>query len=287
MDIIRKTITILIAIIIVITACSCGHYYNQDIIIYSNLVKYKLSRSDSANEFSFNIEVLSPVRYVDFEFVSAEGVNTDNIEVTFTDDTFKEIAMKKIRNNYLLLIGIHCKTIYEYLAIDSIQVKINGELKNINFDTPIENTFFKHSDSEHFISQRNMPIYVFTTSFVGQNETDYDFSMEALSNITINQIYFNDFLDFSNEVVAVNKIPLGKLSDILPISLKEGDVLSIYGRIKLNFDDDLFMGNIYTNIIVNYEANNQSLTEYYPLTAAYIGNRNDAVAFVNEKLNLG
>lgn len=278
-----KTSAIVFLILTIIISCSaCKADNKQDLTLYPELVQYKLWRSEnSTNEFSFNIEVISSKRNVDIEYISAEGINTEYLSVTFSDDTFDDLK-KKIDGKYVLLIGIHCFAVSDYTKIDSMKLKIDGEDFDIAFPTPIENTFLDNDDEEHYLSPSGMPTYVATASFVGQNETDYSYAVSATDEITITEIQFVDFIEFSNAKVSVNNVEIGKLEDVLPLKLNKDDELKIFGRIKTKTDDGLYMGNIYTNLIFNYELDAQhKLTEYYPLTAAFIGNRDDAKAFID------
>lgn len=128
-----------------------------------------------------------------------------------------------------------------------------------------------------------MPTYVFTTSFVGENETDYSFAVTAVNEITVTDIKFNDFIEFSNETVTVNGIELGKISDVLPLKLKKDDVLKVNGRIKTKLSDGLYKGNIYADLMFDYKSGSKDKTEYYPITAAYIGGKDEAKTLLNSK----
>lgn len=281
-----KTVVLFFLILIIILSCSaCKSGSRQNITFYPELVQYKLWRSkNSTNEFSFNIEVVSSNRNIDIEYISAEGINTENLSVTFSDDTFEELN-GQINGKYLLLIGVHCFAVSDYTKIDSMKLKIDGEDFDISFPISIENTFFNDdNDDEHCLSPVAMPTYIFTTSFVGENETDYSFVVTATDEITVTEIKFDDFIEFSNATVIVNDVEIGKINDVLPLKLDKEDTLKIFGRIKTKTDDGLYMGNIYTNLMFNYKSNSQQeLTEYYPITAAYIGSKDEAKKFLDSK----
>lgn len=278
-----RTSTVILLILTVIVSCSaCKKERGQNISFCPELVQYKLWRSENSNnEFSFNIEAISSKRNIDIEYISAKGINTENISVTFTDDTFSELN-KSIDGKYVTLIGVHCFAVSDYTKINSMKLKIDGENFNISFPTPIENTFFDDSDSKHCLSPLGMPTYVFTTSFVGQNETDYTYAVTATENITITQIKFADFIEFSDAKVSVNGAEIGKIEDALPLKLNKDDELRVFGKIKTTANSGLYMGNIYTDLIFDCETDTlNKITEYYPITAAFIGNRNDAKKFIN------
>lgn len=280
-----KTIVVFFSILTIVLSCiSCEAENRQNITFYPDLVHYKLWRNgNSSNEFSFNIEVISSNRNMDIEYISAEGINTENMSVTFSDDTFEELN-ERINGKFLLLIGVHCFAVSDYTKIDSMKLKIDGEDFEISFPVSIENTFFNYENDEHCLSPLAMPTYIFTTSFVGGNETDYSFVVTTTDEITITGIQFNDFIEFSNATVTVNDIEIGKVNDILPLKLDKEDVLRVFGRIKTKTNDGLYMGNIYTNLIFNYKSNSkQELIEYYPITAAYIGSKDEAKIFVDSK----
>lgn len=139
------------ALIIVLSFSACKNVSRQNIVFYPELVQYKLWRSGNAtNEFSFNIEVVSPKRNIDIEYVSAKGINTENMTVKFSDDTFKELN-KQINGKYLLLIGVHCYAVSDYTKIESIKLKVNGKDYELSFPISVENTFLNdNEDEKHF-----------------------------------------------------------------------------------------------------------------------------------------
>lgn len=279
-----KILTAFFLTLILVFSCSaCKADGQKDVTFYPELVQYKLWRSEtSTNEFSFNIEVVSSHRNIDIEYVSAEGVNTENMSVTFSDDTFDELN-RSINGKYLLLIGVHCLAESDYTKIESMKLNVDGENFELTFPNAIENTFLDDEENEHGLSQLNMPTYIFTTSFVGENETDYSFVVTPTEDITVTGIQFDDFIELSDATVTVNDAELGKIKDVLPLELKKDDVLKVCGKIKRKTNDGLFMGNIYTDLMFHYTFANtqQELTEYYPITAAYVGSKEEAKNFLN------
>lgn len=279
-----KTVAVLILVLTIIFSFSaCKTESMQNITLYPELVQYKLWRSkNSANEFSFNIQAVSTKRNINIEYISAEGINTEHLSVTFSDDTFDDLN-KQINGKYVLLIGVHCFAVSDYTKINSIKVTIDGKNFDISFPIPIENTFVDYNNTEsHCLSPLAMPTYVFTNSFAGENETDYSFVVEATDEITVTGIHFDDFIEFSNAAVMVNDVEIGKINDILPLKLNKEDVLKVFGKIKTKTNDGLYMGNIYTDLLFEYVvAPQQKQTEYYPITAAYIGSRAEAKNFVS------
>ena len=251
---------------------------------YPEMVKYKLFRSDSKNEFSFNMNVLTTDTNPKIEFIAAEGVNTENLSVTFSDDTFDSIKGKRIKNLYVMLLGIHCTTIYEYTKINSMKIRVNGKEIVVTFKTPIENTFVSYD--EHCFAQRNLPIYIFPQSFVGNNETEYVFSVQALKDTVVKSFDFNDFLSFHEANVYINDNLVGTVFDVFPVELKLGDILSVKGKIKTRTEELTSKENYYLNLCIECEFAGGNMTEYYPLVATFIGNISDAedfVAFINDK----
>lgn len=275
----KKICSILLIIVLIFGFNSCNDQAEQ-VDFYPELIRYNLYRSDSANEFGFNINVTSSHKNPKIEFISAEGINTENLMVTFSDDTFEDIADERIKGNYIILLGVHCRTVTEYTRIDSMKLSVNDSETEIEFSTPIENTFYNYSEVEHILSQRNMPIYVFPQSFVGYNETDYSFAVEAIEDTVVKSFNFNDFLVFANAEVFVNDEVKGPLTDVFPIELKKGDILTVKSRIA--FADKSYSGmeNLYLNIVIECNTNGQVVTEYYPLVATFIGNLDDVKDFI-------
>lgn len=276
----KKIVSIVLVVILLFSFSACGFSSTDSVVFYPELVKYNLERGQTdTNEFSFNIQLLSSKAKPEIEFIYAEGENTDNLSVTFTDDTFDDLK-RKIDGKYMILLGVYCKPVSDYIRIDSMILKVDGKKTKLDFPVPVENRFYDFDSRDHFIAQMNMPTYVFTTSFLGQNETDYIFAMQVLSDLTVRKAAFDDFISFANATVLVNGDEIGALSDVLPLKLKSEDVLSIKSKIKLNGSDELFMGNIYTSLVIDYSAGGKKLQERFHLSAAYLGNRNDAKAFV-------
>lgn len=277
----KKICSVFLIVILIVSFCSCVRTTHQ-VDFYPELVQYKLYRSDSKNEFSFNMNIISTQKNPKIEFISAEGVNTELLSITFSNDTFESISDIKSDGKYVILLGVHCCTVTEYTRIDSINLLVDDCETVIEFPTPIENTFYNYDSTEHVLSQRNMPIYVFPQSFVGKNETDYGFSVEAINDVTINSFNFNAFLDFTDDAeVFINGEIIGNLKNVFPINLKQGDVLTINSKIKYATNDYCGMENLYLNIVVECVVNNVMITEYYPLVATYIGNSDDVKEFVN------
>ena len=277
----KKILSILLIGVVLFNFNSCKHGAEQ-VAFYPELIKYNLYRSDSANDFSFNINITSTHKNPKIEFVSAEGVNTENLIVTFSNDSFESIADTRIDGKYVILLGVHCSTSTEYTKIDSMKLSVNGNETEIKFSTPVENTFYDYDSIEHVLVQRNMPIYIFPQSFVGENETDYMFSVEAINDITIVSFYFNAFLDFVEAEVSVNGKSKGSLKDIIPINLKQGDILTVNSKIQFANEKYTGMENLYLNLIVECISNNTTIVEHYPIVATFIGNVDDAKEFINK-----
>lgn len=277
---IKRIICVLFSLGLIIAMCSCGAATMQNAVFYPELVKYKLTRDKVSSEFSFNIEVISSKKNLNLEFVSAEGENTENLRVTFSNDTFDELLKNKIKGKYLLLIGVHCLPISDYTRIDSMTLNVNGKQETLRFETPIENTFYNSDAKEHYLSIKFMPTYIFTQSLVGHNETDYSFETVAESDMVITDARFDDYVDFSDESVSVNQRNIGKLKDVLPLKLSSGDTFKIESKIKLKTGNELYMGNIYTNLIIDYKVSGKKLNELYPMTIAFVGNADNAKTFI-------
>lgn len=276
----KKICSVLLIAVLLIGLNSCADTtYKVD--FYPELVCYNLYRSDSKNEFSFNMNVTSTQKNPNIEFVSAEGVNTEYLNVTFSNDTFESIVDMKTDGKYVVLLGVHCLTATEYTRIDSIKLLVNENEVEIKFPTPIENSFYNYDKTEHILSQRNMPIYIFPQSFVGRNETIYEFSIEAIDDVTVNSLYFNNFIVFADAEVFVNNDSIGDFKDTFPVNLKQGDVLTIKSKIEFANDKYCGMENLYLNVVADCISNGKAIIEYYPIVATFIGNEDDAKEFMH------
>lgn len=275
----KKICSVFLIIVLVLGFNSCKNQTVQ-VEFYPELIRYNLYRSNSANEFSFNINVTSSQKKPKIEFISAEGVNTEYLTVSFSNDTFKSMADKRINGKYVILLGVHCRTVTEYVKIESMKLSVNNSEVEIEFSIPVENTFYEFDEVEHVLSQRNMPIYISTHSFIGYNETDYPFAVEATEDIVVKSFKFNDFLKFYGAEVLVNEETKGTLAEALPLELKKGDVMLVKTRIA--FADEKYSGmeNLYLNVVAECDFNGKTVTEYYPLSAIFIGNLDDAKEFV-------
>lgn len=247
---------------------------------YPEFIKYNIYRSDSEKQFSFNINVTSTDDNLELKFLSATGVNVDNLNISFTDDTFESISGERICNKYVFLVGVHCTNISEYTQINSIKVLANGSEYELVFDEPIKNYRYDYSDTEHILTQLSMPIYVFPQSFADKNATDYSFVVEAIEDTVVTSFGFNDYVSFCEEKVYVNDNLIGSLAETLPVELKAGDVLKVKGYLKSNDSKLTGYENLYLNTIIECQKNQQTITEYYPLTATFIGNITDAEDFI-------
>lgn len=272
----KKIFSSFLITLFLLSMCSCTA--KNQTLFFPETVKYNIHRSDSQNEFSFNMNMISFVKNPKIEFLSAAGVNTEQLAVTFSDDTFMSLKSKKINGYFVTLLGVHCKSICEYTKIDAFTLLVDGKETEVNFEVPIENTFI--SNTEHCLSQRNMPVYVFPQSFVGGNETDYTFSLTAITSTTVNSFAFNEFLDFFDSEVYVNESFLGNIPQAFPLTLKKNEILTVKSKIKLRNEDLTGKENFYLNLCVECECGEKEITEYYPLTATFIGNVEDAKEFI-------
>lgn len=277
----KKIIAAVIVLMLMLGLGACGTENGTQ--FFPETVKYNIHRADG--KFSFNMNVISSKINPKIEFISAEGVNTEYLTVTFTNDTFREIKMRKINGKHFILLGVQCIATSEYTKIDSMKLLVNGKETVINFPTPIENTAFDINSGKHFVYQGGMPIYIFPQSFVGKNETDYTFSVEADEDTTITAFKLSDFAELSGAKVYVNGKFKGNIENTLPLELKKGDVLEVRSRIKGLSNENYGMDNLYFNIVVECEANGEKVTEYYPLVAVFVGNTDDAKEFVNQFSN--
>lgn len=298
----KKKITALLAVVILmLSLCSCGTSgkaqddasSSQDVAsdsngvtFYPEYVRYKMDRSDnSENKFGFNINVISDTKNLNIEYVSAEGENTEYISgVTFIDETPDPLKNKKINGKYFRIPAVMVRTISDSVKIDSMTVKVNGKEIKLYFDTPIENKFRDYVNNTHLLSVLCVSNYIFTDSFFGRNETPYDFSVSAEADVTVTEIKFEDFLAFANDTVVVNGTEKGTIKDALPLKLKKGDELRLRSSIKPKDDERMYMSNIYTNVVVEYESDSEKLTERCPLSAIYVGNENDAQRFADANM---
>lgn len=277
----KKYLYIVAAIIILTMIFLSGCTESQEVIFYPELSRYNIVRSDSKNEFSFNITALSDKKDFDVKFISAEGVNTDSLDVHFTNDTFKDIKDKKMNGKYVTLLGLHIKSIHKYTKIETMKLEVDGNIVNLEFTSPVENTFYDSANIEHVLFQRNLPIYVFPQTFAGQDkETFYNFTLEATQDISIRSFKFRDWLEITKGTVYINDRFIGDLESSLPLKLKKEDILTVKGQIKLNDKSLSGKENIITNIIIDCTYGDKNVSEYYPFSAVFIGNRDDAKAFM-------
>lgn len=287
-------------LVLMITLCSCGTAEktqsgissqdvaskSNDVTFYPEYIKYNMYRSGgSTNEFSFNINAISDTKNLNIEYFSAEGENTEYIsDVSFTDETFDSLKHKKIGGKYFHILGIKIKTITDDVTVDPLTVKVNGKEQTFNFETPIENKFFDYSDDDRALFIQGVPVYIFTNSFVGRNETLYDFSVSAQEDVTVTEIKFEDFLTFANDTVSVNGLEKGTIKDALPMKLKKGDVINVKSCFKPKDDEKMYMSNIYTNVVVEYDFGSKKFKERCPLSAIYVGNEGEAQSFADANM---
>lgn len=262
-----------------LTSCSS----DSSVYFAADTVCYDVIQESSKNEFSFNMTLLSSKKHPKIEFESADGVQTEHLEVSFTEDTF-DCLSEKIDGKYVILLGVHCTTPYEYTEIHSMQWIVEGEKKKFEFRHPVKNTFIRDENDTrtHAISPYHMPVYVFPeTFFGGRAETEYNFSLNINQDIEFLSFDFNAWLAFSEDTtVYVNNELQGKMKDVLPISLQTGDVLSFVGKIDTEDKTLTGMENLYVDIVAKYRSDTGEHEEYYPISIIYIGNREDAAAFV-------
>lgn len=273
----RKIILVFLFLSLLFGLTSCNE--KSEIRFFPETVKYNMH--NASNEFGFNISVISSKQDPKIEFVSAKGINTEHLKVTFADETFESIKKRKIKGKYFIYLGVQCKAVSDYTKIEAMTVLVDGKETTISFPTPIEYTAFNRDGAKSYIYIINMPVYIFTQSFVGKNETDYAFSMEASENTKITTFKLNNFVDFSDDKVYVNNQFRGSIKEALPLELKKGDNLTVTTKIKSLTNENNGMHNLYFNIVVECEANGEKVTEYYPLVAVFLGNRDDAKEFVS------
>lgn len=278
----KKLLCVFVSLITVISLASCASEKNVE--FYPDAVKYNLFRSNPTNEFSFNINVISSSKNPEIEFISAKGVEAEYLTVTFSNDTFDYLLNKKFDGKYVILLGVHCTATSAYTEIQSMKLSVDGNEREIVFSTPIKNTFSEKESKEHCFSPNFMPTYIFPQSFVGANETDYEFSVTAVKDATVNSFGLSDFLELSGAKVYINDELKGKPSEVFPLNLKQGDLLTVKSRIKAK-EGVAPEGNFYLNIVAECECNGEAFTEYYPLSATFICDTDSAEEFVKLQQN--
>lgn len=274
----KKITALLAAVVLLLSLCSCGAKPNQ-IVLFPEAVKYKVHRaSNSTNEFSFTMNIFSPKRDVNLEFVSAQGENTEHMTVRFTDETIRDIG--KINGKYFVMKGVYFRPISDYVRIDSMTLKVNGEERTVKFDTPVENTFFNMDDYDYPLFQKGVANYISTTSLADGKDSSYPFEFGVSSDMTITGAEFDDFIELRDTVIFVNDKERGKLSDILPLKLKDGDTVSFKGQLRLKKENESYAGDMFTDFVITGNSGGKEIKEYFPLSVVYVGNEDDAKNFV-------
>ena len=108
-------------------------------------------------------------------------------------------------------------------------MKINGEEKELVFDTPIEH-FIKEYNENIAVQIKNYPLFISTNSI---DSTEYSFEYYTDNDVTITDFSFNDFLDIKNAVISVNGETKGSLKNSLPIDIKADSDISVKCNIKI------------------------------------------------------
>lgn len=116
---------VVILIIGVIPICMIGR--RNDIIAKTDKNNYN---------FAFNLDVISNDKQDRIEFISANGKNTKDLNITFVSDE-KYCNIKGGKNMRTIL--CKCETKNNYTRIESLRLKINGKEREIKLRVPIEN----------------------------------------------------------------------------------------------------------------------------------------------------
>lgn len=134
--------------------------------------------------------------------------------------------------------------------------------------------------NDYPLFQKGVANYISTTSLADGKDSSYPFEFGVSSDVTITDAEFDDFIELRDTIIFVNDKERGKLSDILPLKLKEGDTVSFKGQLRLKKENESYAGDMFTDFVITGNSGGKEIKEYFPLSVVYVGNEDDAKNFV-------
>lgn len=218
------TFTLLFSIIVGIFA-GCSDFSgkkNAKAIITSDLIKY---HTTGANDFGFNINLLTTKKNPDVEFIKFTGTNTQGLAVTYQNDTYDELIDKRYNGYYVTIMGFVCHTGDAFVQIDGMTLSVNGEEYDVDFKLPIIHMVYPEStESTNKVEAGSYPLFVSTK---GISNTEFTYEYHISDSISIENFGYNDFLAPENDKVFLNGSYIGNMDDTFPLEVKNGDTVTI------------------------------------------------------------
>lgn len=208
--------TLIFSLAVALCGCSSS---DKEIYLGTDMIKY---HSQGVEEFGFNVNLISPDKNPDIEFVGFTGEHTQGLTVKFEDDTYDTVENIERAGYYIKLLGFVCQTADEDVRIDGVTLKIDGEEEYFEFGTPIQHSLMEY-DEESAVFSSGYPLYISTCSY---RDTKYEFRYRADKKVTIEGFGFNDFLTVRDSVVLLDGERVG-LGSCFPLEMEKDSELSI------------------------------------------------------------
>ncbi len=269
----KKAFLLLLIIPILFTSCTSTP---NDIIFATDMVHYN---SHGANQFGFNVNLLLPNTNSTVEFVNFDGINVENIDVKFNDDTYDDVKNLNHNGYYMKLLGFASSNIDEYIQIDSITLKIDDVEHTYKFNSPIKHTVEDLEKSSPF-EIGFAPTIISTISFT---DTSYNFSFTVTEDIIIENIGFIDFIDMKNATVTVNGSSIKDFEEE-PFVVEKNSTLSIRTGLELKDKNSTnYYHSFYTDLVIDYRYIDSSEINscYSYIISQGVSNKEDAIEVIN------
>ena len=246
----KKIIQIVIAFLFTVsllpTGCSNASLPN---IAGVDLIKYN---HQGSNNFGFNLNLITPNKNADIEFVSFYGENTQDLSVRFTDDTYDYLQSLKHNGYYIKLLGFTCYTNDTRVVIEGVELKVDGEKNTYSLTVPIVH-YNQRATGDSPIQFYIHPAIIATNSY---STTKYVFEYQAEERLAITDFSFNDFFVMKEAVVAIDGTIVGQLQDVLPLDIPANSHFSVIGY--FGFKDDSVSSSydsVYCDVQLSYLIN--------------------------------
>lgn len=214
----------------------------------------------SPNTMSLNLALFSKKKIKNVSYIGFEStnVNMEDFDVSIIDNELSELNEHKYKGMYTkyMLIEITKKNNVKECEINSIILNVDGTNQKITFKNPLKHQF----DEGNIFTEELQPQVIpneFASSFINQTTTGATYEFYANEDVTLEKIYFDDYINPVNVTYAINDKGSNELS--LPVKINKDEKISL----NLSFTSENIKSTDYvaTNMVFEYKINNGNTTK--------------------------
>lgn len=200
-------------------------------------------------KFSFNLLYLYTGNQPEISFVSFGEVSLDKAFLEMKSK--KEEAFGESKNGYRLgYLSIYLN--HEVTqSVTKVELLLNGNPVTVNFDNALVAEMAERAGRYDCMKDIRVLKAPFTVNYGGLSMEGMDYSFQAQKDLTITSFGYSDYWDITDADVYVGGKMVGKLKDVLPLSIHAGESLTV--RIQhATIPDDYLYADLMVNVSLLY-----------------------------------